>query len=355
MTRLLSKHTPTYQIAKLACILHYFEVLQEEEQSSDWDSVYISYAHQDLTRPHLWSKDTTKLKPVTMHFVGNIEDTCNHVHADFANRCLGGGVFQEGCVQEEIRFVISPECLVSRMFVRFLSNRHAVVISGARRYSNHSGYARTFKFEGEYRDDAELITCGDRQLYNTHLTCFDALSFSSAPPNAPSAPLSPSRADIPSLENQHTKYAITRELNKALAASMLPSHCAPDWNIATGHWGCGVFGGERQLKFIIQWMAFSAAGRGITYFMFGHTHMRQGAERLLSVLERFGDDITVKDMYRLVRMYETYLKAIGDSQPSSQDTVDLDADAPPSPVRQVLGLFDFLIDKIACGEGSGQT
>lgn len=35
------------------------------------------------------------------------------LQADFANEFIGGGVLHGGNVQEEIRFVISPECLVS--------------------------------------------------------------------------------------------------------------------------------------------------------------------------------------------------------------------------------------------------
>lgn len=34
---------------------------------------------------------------------------------DFANKSLGGGVLGNGAVQEEILFVIFPECLVSKI------------------------------------------------------------------------------------------------------------------------------------------------------------------------------------------------------------------------------------------------
>ena len=38
-----------------------------------------------------------------------------------------------GCVQEEIRFVVCPECLVSRLFVEVLADSEAVSILGAER------------------------------------------------------------------------------------------------------------------------------------------------------------------------------------------------------------------------------
>ena len=36
------------------------------------------------------------------------------LEVDFANAYVGGGVLAHGCVQEEIRFLICPELIVSR-------------------------------------------------------------------------------------------------------------------------------------------------------------------------------------------------------------------------------------------------
>lgn len=47
-------------------------------------------------------------------------------------RNIGGGVLRYGCVQEEIRFVICPELIVSRLFVEQLGNGEAVIITGIR-------------------------------------------------------------------------------------------------------------------------------------------------------------------------------------------------------------------------------
>ena len=35
--------------------------------------------------------------------------------------------------------------------------------------------------------------------------------------------------------------------------------------VSTGNWGCGTFGGDPQLKFILQWMACTVAGRDMVY------------------------------------------------------------------------------------------
>lgn len=49
-----------------------------------------------------------------------------------AFRFLGGGVLGLGCVQEEIRFVLSPELLISRLFTQRLDNTEALIITGKR-------------------------------------------------------------------------------------------------------------------------------------------------------------------------------------------------------------------------------
>lgn len=37
----------------------------------------------------------------------------------------------------------------------------------------------------------------------------------------------------------------------------------------TGNWGCGVFKGDLKLKFLIQWIAASLAGKKLIYCPYG--------------------------------------------------------------------------------------
>lgn len=48
----------------------------------------------------------------------------------FAFRMVGGGVLSNGCVQEEIRFVICPELILSRLFTEVLDDTEALVVTG---------------------------------------------------------------------------------------------------------------------------------------------------------------------------------------------------------------------------------
>lgn len=49
---------------------------------------------------------------------------------DFANRFVGGGVTGAGLVQEEIRFLINPELIVSRLFTEVLDHNECLIITG---------------------------------------------------------------------------------------------------------------------------------------------------------------------------------------------------------------------------------
>lgn len=48
----------------------------------------------------------------------------------FTYRFLGGGVLNTGCVQEEIRFVICPELMLSMLFTEMLKPNEALMIIG---------------------------------------------------------------------------------------------------------------------------------------------------------------------------------------------------------------------------------
>lgn len=55
---------------------------------------------------------------------------CPNLQVDFANKFVGGGVIGCGLVQEEIRFLINPELIVSRLFTEALDDNECLVITG---------------------------------------------------------------------------------------------------------------------------------------------------------------------------------------------------------------------------------
>ena len=60
---------------------------------------------------------------------------------------------------------------------------------------------------------------------------------------------------------------------------------------ATGNWGCGCFGGDLQLKALLQWMAASRAGRAMIYYPFGDSRaagLEEVSARLLAAKTTVG-------------------------------------------------------------------
>lgn len=79
-----------------------------------------------------------------------------------------------GCVQEEIRFVICPELLVTMLVAEELDKTEALIVSGVERYSKYEGYSDTFKWTGDFIDDTPRDSSGRRM---TSVVAIDALRF----------------------------------------------------------------------------------------------------------------------------------------------------------------------------------
>ena len=125
--------------AKLICLVHYFKAAREsfasdlsEESIKRLASADLSRASDLITISRLvvpegvtnasapeasktWLQCDAPLQPLQVVEKGGIEDAPNTLQADFANEYIGGGVLCGGNVQEEIRFSICPECLVSML------------------------------------------------------------------------------------------------------------------------------------------------------------------------------------------------------------------------------------------------
>ncbi|KAI4458437.1 poly adp-ribose glycohydrolase [Holotrichia oblita] len=147
----------TYILAPVGTVTFERKYLQKN-QFPRWDKIENNLGN---TKVHICSSET-------------IENGHGLLQVDFANKFVGGGVLGYGCVQEEIRFIICPELIVSRLFTEELNSSEALVIIGAERYSNYSGYGDTFAWEGDYQDQTPAAkrymvyyTFGDTDLEKT--------------------------------------------------------------------------------------------------------------------------------------------------------------------------------------------
>ena len=65
----------------------------------------------------------TKLTRVKLDDDGLIDqEGAKYIEMDFANKYIGGGVLGHGLVQEEIRFIVAPEFIVTLLLTEELSD-----------------------------------------------------------------------------------------------------------------------------------------------------------------------------------------------------------------------------------------
>ncbi|KAJ4903394.1 putative poly(ADP-ribose) glycohydrolase 2 [Raphanus sativus] len=275
---------------KIRCLLHYFERVCQCMPTG-----FVSFERKVLPRGHnphyvsypdadYWAKSTTPLCSVEIHTSGAIEDQPGEaLEVDFADEYIGGLTLSYDTLQEEIRFVINPELIAGMIFLPRMDANEAIEIVGVERFSRYTGYGPSFQYAGDYTDEKDSDSFKRRK---TRVIAIDAL------PNPGST--------------QYKPEALLREINKAFCgylhqckhqAGPPPSSavessrrlCMDDHEekvgVATGNWGCGVFGGDPEVKIMLQWLAVSQSGRPlISYYTFG----LQVLQNVDQVIERIG-------------------------------------------------------------------
>lgn len=165
-----------------------------------------------------------------------IEETVMCTQVDFANSRIGGGVLQFGSVQEEIRFLMCPEMIVSMALACSMSGREAISIVGAQAFSSYSGYSAGLKWQPLKDEDARQNNPILRDHYGRFLVetiAIDALNYKSKDP-------------LLSLDRQIRPQNIEREFVKAfIGFSSQGNFPLP---VVSGWWGCGAFCGHMPLK-----------------------------------------------------------------------------------------------------------
>ena len=167
---------------------------------------------------------------------------------------------------------------MSRLFTQRLEDNESMIITGAERFSDYSGYADSFQFTGNHNDMTLRDGSGRR---NTSIVAMDALHFSRR-------------------EDQYSRPKVDRELRKAFAGFQ-NRHVADGRGlvaVATGNWGCGAFGGDPRLKALLQLMVAGEVKRDVAYFTFGDDKLRQDVFDLYTFLVE--NNVTVGRIYQVI-------------------------------------------------------
>lgn len=337
------------QESKIRCIMHYFERF-----CSCVPIGIVSFERKITAAPDadFWSKSDVSLCAFKVHSFGLIEDQPdNALEVDFANKYLGGGSLSRGCVQEEIRFMINPELIAGMLFLPRMDDNEAIEIVGAERFSCYTGYASSFRFAGEYIDKKAMDPFKRRR---TRIVAIDALCTPKMRHfkdicllreinKALCGFLNCSKAwehqnifmdegdnEIQLVRNgrdsgllrtettaSHRTPLNDVEMNREKPANNLirdfyvegvDNEDHEDDGVATGNWGCGVFGGDPELKATIQWLAASQTRRPfISYYTFGVEALRnldQVTKWILSHKWTVGDLWNMMLEYSAQRLYK---------------------------------------------------
>uniref|UniRef100_A0A8R1IGI3 Poly(ADP-ribose) glycohydrolase n=1 Tax=Caenorhabditis japonica TaxID=281687 RepID=A0A8R1IGI3_CAEJA len=215
-----------------------------------------------------------------------IEETALSTQVDFANRDLGGGVLNNGMVQEEIRFMMCPEMIVGMIVCNRMKQNQAISIVGAQAYSSYSGYSYNTKWEPLKRCDERQNTPEWRDKFQRlRIECLaiDALHFKGTPQTT--------------LRQQLKREMIFRELHKAYVGfSAQPGFT--EIPIVSGWWGCGAFNGNKPLKFLIQVIAAAAAKRPLLICPFNENEMADDCRKFIGTIMK--ENMTCGNLLRLL-------------------------------------------------------
>lgn len=231
---------------KINCVMNYFRIIMNSKETLNetvtFQRLILDEKIHGASDLDAWMNCKETLQDVRVDEKHKIEDHKNMIEIDFANKFLGGGTLGVGAAQEEIQFITRPEQIVGLLICSQMKENEAIRIRGARMYSGYEGYSSTFSMIPRDQDKID----SEREV-----VAIDAQDFQKMP-----------------YESQFEEFNILREVNKAYVGFYGDSNEISGIHrkaLSTGPWGCGVFKGDEQLKFLLQWIAASRAGRKMVY------------------------------------------------------------------------------------------
>ncbi|XP_059490286.1 poly(ADP-ribose) glycohydrolase-like [Neocloeon triangulifer] len=270
------------KLQKLLCFFNYFNASFNKDYAPK-EEYKLSFSRQRIKEFPKWMDS---LKPMCkVSFTDEkIEDAKgDFLRVDFANRQVGGGILTHGLVQEEILFCCYPEMLIGSLLNEAMCYNEAAFFRGVRRFNNYKGYSETFEYTGNCCTGEEAM---DEENYiKSRFVAMDAYPFTNR-------------------DDQYKIQCIERELRKAFAGFRPIDDFIGD--VCTGFWGCGVFGGDPQLKYLIQWLVCSEVQRNMTFSTYKAGKEAENLKKIHKKIEK--KKVTVGQLYRFLMMGQVDLK-----------------------------------------------
>lgn len=249
-------------VERIVCLLAYFHAA---DGASDDATLSFARHRLDAGKAPDWRALDTPLSAarVRLH-TDRMEDSDAEVFFDFANRDLHIHAIIPSLTQEEVLFSTCPELFPALLLCERMGDDEVIVLDGARRVCEYEGYLRSFRFAGLREDRRVHEVLAADAVFRDHF-----------------APES-----------------VTRDLNKA----WLGFTSCRGRRVSTGHWGCGVFGGNRVAKFLQQCCAAAVADVSLDYSTFGDDDTANALRTLLATLSTSG--ATVGSVTRALSDYD---------------------------------------------------
>ncbi|KAJ3327949.1 hypothetical protein HDU76_010848 [Blyttiomyces sp. JEL0837] len=198
---------------------------------------------------------------------------------DFANKRIHVQRVLPSCTQEEIVFLVCPEAYIGMLIFETLEDNEIAAITNLRMVTKYTGFGDSFEFKG-----ITLSSSSSSTLPGCSMLLMDA-----------------------TYQGHFQPSIVVRDICKAYHGfkTMLELNCNA---IATGAWGCGFFGGQKEHKMLQQVVAFSFARRAVGgkdnavlhYSVYGARESRDLYEKWFRRIDGMG--WSVLDLYRLVAL-----------------------------------------------------
>ena len=292
------KYDSTFEFGR--CFLNYLTIigkwLSENNPILEEKIVYIRDTKE--FNENIFEEEQ-KLCDIKIIEKGSLFDGDATYGVDFANKYIGGGVLNGGCVQEEILFAVEPEAIVSMFFMEVMEDNDAIRIDNTIQYSKYTGYGHDFKYDKSAVNVKDLSTIKKNKFiaidasvqYTGKYGIFDKENILR---DIHKAFVGFNLVNFE--ENQNSEEIIENKKNeeknneKKAEEKETKLKKKEQKSIGTGNWGCGVFGGDHELKFLQQWVAASFAGiERLDYYTYESKKMEFIINQLDKIKEKYSN------------------------------------------------------------------
>jgi poly(ADP-ribose) glycohydrolase len=290
-----SSELPSAKLYLKVLMIYFNKIITFNYEVDMNDEMIICYKSLSDDMIPIWANSNITLINSIKTNIYDIPGRFDEIEIDSSNKLIG---FGKSGTAEEILFGCSPELCVITLFCNSMSNKETILIKNAKKVIQHSGYGPfNVKYEYEIENWWKLSNRKERTIIAMDASEFD---------------------HIDSLKNslieQLKDNSLIRELNKAYCGFSWSQNFKNIKDIGIGFWGCGTFGGDKDVKFVIQWIAASQINNNeknmkLIIYAFNNIDYEQ---RIIKFIEKY-KNFLIKDLWKLLKDYENYIKNFNDN------------------------------------------